>query len=159
MNHLQIYTDGAYDWKRKVGGYGAVLLNGKGYKRYVSKSYVKTTHNRMEMRAILSAIDVAPEKLPIDIYSDSKYCITMMKTVKKYVATNKNPAGLGKFENFDLLNVAFIMFLKMKDRKITFNWVRGHSGNPLNELADECAKKAKEKPDPIQDIEFKFLKT
>lgn len=160
MKYAQAYTDGSYSWQQKVGGYGAVMLFDGKIQKFVSKSYKNTTHNRMELMAITAVVSKCPEDASIDVYSDSEYSVLMTNKVLTCIRKKqKIKKQLSSFENYDLLNKAYHIFRKIGPGRIKITWVRGHSGNAMNELTDECAKKARMKPEPVADIEFKFLKT
>lgn len=139
--HIQVYTDGAFDWNRKVGGYGAVIfMKVEGVnrmKKYHSASaYVDTTANRMELRAILAALKrITRGPFSIDIYTDSQYCELMVNKLFNHYT------NIRSFKNSDLLKAIrkeIIRNQKMGSR-ITINWVRAHAGNPFNEMADKLA--------------------
>jgi len=139
---IQVYADGSYDWQRKVGGYGAVIFmkaNGKNHvKKLVSTvSYVNTTHNRMEVRAVLASLKRINPGHVIDVYTDSKYCVIMFNNIQKTtyrIRTAKNPDLWKQVRDQWIEHVN-------KGSYITINWIRGHSGNTFNELADRLANK------------------
>lgn len=146
---IQVYTDGSFNANNKLGGYGAVIfMNIDGVnkgKKYVSEtSFSKTTSNRMEARAIMSALKVIDVEYTIDFYSDSTYCVNMLNRFWKdpYIKAHKNTK---------LWNEVFkeVKRHRKAGSKLSFNWVRSHSGNPFNELADDLARRGNEKPRTI----------
>ena len=121
------YADGSCDNldRRRVGGAAYIILhNGSVFKK-ASKSFVGTTNNRMELLAIISAVKSCPEGSFVHVISDSQYALNMlgMKT--------------GHSSNSDL----FDLFVECSSHVegLSFEWVKGHSGNKWNEEADRLA--------------------
>jgi len=136
---IQVYTDGAYNWETGTGGYGAVIFMRKGgmnkMRKYASTiSYVDTTNNRMEIRGILAAIKRIDSGYDIDIYTDSEYCEKIVKKLRK------NFRDLPK-ANKDLWKLVADQLMKHWNggSYINISWIRGHSGNTFNEMADRLA--------------------
>lgn len=138
---ITIYTDGAARGNPGPGGYGIVLLSGE-YRREISAGYKHTTNNRMELLAVIVALETL--KIPgseVTIYTDSKYVADAVTKgwvydwVKKRFKGKKNP---------DL----WLRFLEIyKKHVVKFVWVKGHANNPLNERCDELAVAASMQPD------------
>lgn len=128
-----IYTDGSSIGNPGNGGYGIVLMSGKHYKE-LQQGYRKTTNNRMELLAVIVALETLKgEDYSVNIYSDSKYVIDAIE--KKWVWGWQRKGFKGK-KNSDL----WIRFLKIYPKhKVSFNWVKGHSGNKYNEICDKLA--------------------
>lgn len=133
---LQIYTDGSARGNPGPGGYGAILVWGK-VRKELSAGYKLTTNNRMELMAVIVAIEaLTKEGLEIDIYTDSKYvCDAVEKGwlwgwIKKGFKDKKNPDLWIRFANL------------YKKHTIRFNWVKGHAGHPENERCDRLATEA-----------------
>jgi len=133
---VKIYTDGSAKGNPGKGGYGIVIKNKDDYLE-ISNGYRLTTNNRMELLAVI----VALEKLEntneeIIITSDSKYVID---AVTKGWVFNWQRKGFKKKKNPDLWK----RFLKEYHKyKIKFVWVPGHSGHIENERCDELAVNA-----------------
>ena len=133
---IEIYTDGSAKGNPGKGGYGIVIKNKDNYLE-ISNGYRLTTNNRMELLAVI----VALEKLEntnedIIITSDSKYVID---AVTKGWVFNWQRKGFKKKKNSDLWK----RFLKIYHKyKIKFIWVPGHSGHIENERCDELAVNA-----------------
>ena len=72
---IQVYTDGSC--RDKNGGFGIVLMIGKKIKRHKSESYVDTTALRMELRAVIHALNMCDPWSYIDIYSDCEYAVNV----------------------------------------------------------------------------------
>ena len=121
--HLRIYTDGACLGNPGPGGWGAVILDAD-QKRVLHGNEPQTTNNRMEIYAVIRGLQDVPKNLPVTIYSDSTYVInTMTKGWKR----NKNN------DLWDILDS------EVNERMVSWKWVKGHAGDPLNEEADRLA--------------------
>lgn len=134
MKRLEIYTDGACDnVHTRIGGWAWVmLLDGK----HVSKCRCveDTSSNRMEMEAIIQALESYQKQstLKVDeivIYSDSEYSINMLSGKWRVKASTKNQDLIRRFRatQFQI------------DAVISFQKVKGHSGHQWNEMADSLA--------------------
>jgi len=145
---ITIYTDGAARGNPGPGGYGIVLLSGE-YRKELSQGYKHTTNNRMELLAVIVALESL--KIPgsdVTIYTDSKYvadAVTkgwVFQWVAKRFKGKKNP---------DL----WLRFLEIyKKHVVKFIWVKGHADNPLNERCDELAVAASMQPDLLEDTGY-----
>lgn len=145
MTQIIVYTDGAARGNPGPGGYGVVLKSGK-HRREISEGYRKTTNNRMELLAVI----VALEKLKktgseVTVYSDSKYVVDAVEKgwvfewEKKQFKKKKNP---------DLWK----RFLQIYGKhNVRFKWVKGHANIPENERCDELAVKASEETSLLVD--------
>jgi ribonuclease HI len=133
---IVIYTDGAALGNPGPGGYGAVLLFGP-HRRELSEGYRLTTNNRMELLAVIKALQLIQDKShSINIYTDSKY---VCDAIEKGWLENWRKKGYVKIKNPDLWQ----MFYKMKtEYKLKFHWVKGHAGIPENERCDFLATTA-----------------
>lgn len=138
-NSIIIYTDGSALGNPGPGGYGIVLSFKKQYKE-VSQGYRLTTNNRMELLAIIVALEMLKvEGRDVIIYSDSKYVIDSVD--KGWVFGWVKKGFKGK-KNADLWR----RFLKIYPRnKVKFQWVKGHSNIPGNERCDALAVAAANK--------------
>ena len=123
--HLRIYTDGACLGNPGPGGWGAVILDGS-QKRVLHGSESQTTNNRMEIYAVIRGLQDVPKDTSVTIFSDSTYVInTMTKGWKR----NKNN------DLWDILDS------EVKERMISWKWVKGHAGDEYNEKADFLARR------------------
>mgnify|MGYP001412889941 FL=1 len=125
-NHdIVIHTDGACKGNPGRGGWGAVIQH-NGTQRIISGGELQTTNNRMEITAVIKGLEAADPLANVLISSDSTYVInTMTKGWKR-------KANHDLWEQLDQL---------VRERNISWRWVRGHSGDPGNELADAAATK------------------
>lgn len=125
--HYIAYTDGSCDnySQTKAGGAAYVILKDGEIVRIKNHGQLNTSNNRMELLAIISAVNACPDGAYVDIYTDSQYCILVLS---KSYKPKKNP---------DL----YELFKKCAAHVagVRFHWVKGHDGNKYNELADQLA--------------------
>lgn len=142
---IEVYTDGSCWFLKKEGGYCYIIKIGKVIRTIVSDSYKETTINRMELKAIIHALESIDVGNSIVITSDSEYCITTINKRLDYWVLN---GMLAEKDNTDL----WIRFLRVRDKhnkggsNLRFNQIKGHSGNMYNDLADKGATKARLSP-------------
>jgi ribonuclease HI len=138
MSHpLHIYTDGAARGNPGRGGYGVVLLWGQKLKE-IASGYRLTTNNRMELLAVIVALQSLTKKdIPITIFTDSKYIVDSVQ--KKWLNTWIKTDFKGGKKNKDLWLKYFDL---SKQFTIKFEWVKGHADNPMNNRCDELATAA-----------------
>lgn len=138
MSHpLMIYTDGAARGNPGPGGYGIVLLWGN-QKKEISAGYRRTTNNRMELLAVIVALQSLTKKnIAVTIYTDSKYIVDSVqkKWLDNWIRTNFK----GGKKNRDLWERYYTL---SKQYDIQFVWVKGHANNPWNNRCDELATAA-----------------
>ena len=136
---INIYTDGSSRGNPGPGGYGIVMLY-KGQRKELSQGYRLTTNNRMELMAVIKALEALKNhKINITIYSDSKYVV---ESIEKGWIWNWEKKNFKKKLNSDLWKKFIPLHKKFK---IKFKWVKGHSGDVENERCDELANKAQER--------------
>ena len=139
MNEVTIYTDGACSGNPGKGGWGAILIYARE-KKYMSGSKQLTTNNQMELTATIEALKAILKPSNIALYTDSQYVkngiTSWIFNWKKngWKTANKKPVA-----NKDL----WIELEKYVDfHSVNWFWVKGHSGDHYNEIADELAVKA-----------------
>jgi len=136
-----IYTDGAALGNPGPGGYGAVILR-NGKQTELSGAFSHTTNNRMEMLAVIKALEHLPARdLPVRIFSDSSYLVNGINRgwaekwrKNGWLKPDKTPA-----RNRDLWSRLLEL---IEPLRISFTWVRGHAGNQWNEHCDRLAVNA-----------------
>ncbi|GAA4306312.1 ribonuclease HI [Compostibacter hankyongensis] len=135
-NQLTIYTDGASRGNPGPGGYGAILMWG-GHRKELSAGYRRTTNNRMELMAVIAALEALTKTgLHILVYTDSNY---VAKAVEEGWVFNWVKKDFKDKKNKDL----WLRFLTLyKQHHIRFRWVKGHADNPLNNRCDQLATAA-----------------
>lgn len=144
---VHIYTDGACSGNPGPGGYGIVMeWVGKTYKKEFSEGYKKTTNNRMELLAVIEALEkIKTNEVEIIVFSDSKYVVDAVE--KKWLI------GWQKKRFKDVKNPdLWKRFLKIYNPKNTkFEWVKGHNNHPQNERCDVLAVNASKKENLLED--------
>ena len=136
----KIYTDGACSGNPGPGGWGAVIFDQDDKQKNISGSEKNTTNNRMELLAAIMSLKKIKSNSEVVIFTDSTYVkngITeWMKNWKKngWKNSNKKPV-----KNKDL----WVKLDKLCEaNNVSWKWVKGHSTNEFNNLADELATKA-----------------
>ncbi|BBD77310.1 ribonuclease HI [Hydrogenophilus thermoluteolus] len=134
-----IYTDGACSGNPGPGGWGAVL-RWRGVERQLSGSEAHTTNNRMELQAVIAALEALKRPVPVTLYTDSQYVqkgvtewLPRWKARQWRTASGHTVANRDLWERLDQLAAQL---------PITWCWVKGHDGNEGNELADWLARQA-----------------
>ncbi len=134
------YTDGCCLGNPGPGGWGAVLLSG-GNRKEISGGFRRTTNNRMEILAVIRALEALKGRCDVTIHTDSQYVTKAMNEgwaegwkSRGWRTASKQPAM-----NPDLWEQ--LLRIRLKHR-VTFNWVKGHSGVEENERADRLANEA-----------------
>jgi ribonuclease HI len=151
INHsgLTIYTDGSARGNPGRGGYGAILI-WKGTQKEISKGYIHTTNNRMELMSVIAALEsLNRHGVDIEVFSDSKYVVQAITEgwLKKWIATDFK----GGKKNKDLWTRYYNL---SKDHNIKFTWVKGHASNPYNQRCDELATSAADGKNLVEDIGY-----
>ena len=136
----KIYTDGACSGNPGPGGWGAVILDQDSKQKNISGSEKNTTNNRMELLAAIMSLKKIKTNSEVVIFTDSTYVkngITeWMKNWKKngWKNSSKKPVkNKDLWEKLDKL---------CETNNVSWKWVKGHSTNEFNNLADELATKA-----------------
>jgi ribonuclease HI len=145
LNPIIIFTDGSSRGNPGPGGYGVVLISGS-YRKELSKGFKLTTNNRMELLAVIVALEEL--KNPgsnVSVYTDSKYVVDAVEKgwvfgwEKKAFKDKKNP---------DL----WIRFLSIfRNHRVKFYWVKGHATNLENNRCDKLATEAAQSKDLFND--------
>lgn len=136
MQHIEIYTDGACKGNPGPGGWGALLLAGK-HEKALCGGEPETTNNRMELMAAIQALQALKKSSRIDLYTDSQY---VRKGITEWMANWKQrgwrTAARKPVKNEDLWRE---LDREAARHEIAWHWVKGHSGHPGNERADQLA--------------------
>ena len=145
-----IYTDGSAKGNPGRGGYGVVMLSGK-HRKEISKGFLLTTNNRMELLAVIVAIEnVKKLNSEIVVYSDSKYVVNAVE--KGWLFNWQNKGFKGK-KNPDLWDRFLSVY---KRHSVKFVWVKGHNNNVENERCDTLAVSAAESSDLSSDVWYEI---
>jgi len=140
MESIVIYTDGGCRGNPGLGGWG-VWLRYKGKEKKLKGAEQNTTNNKMELTAAIRALESLKSKdIAVDLYTDSTYVIQGINEwiedwkLKGWKTANKKPVkNVELWRQLDELNQVF---------KVTWHWVKGHSDDPGNDLADLLANEA-----------------
>ena len=137
MKTVTIYTDGACSGNPGPGGWGAILEY-MGHEKELSGGEKNTTNNRMELTAVIKALQALKEPCTVELYSDSKYVLDALQKgwavswrKKGWIKSDKKPAL-----NPDLWET-LLNLVEMHD--VRYHWVKGHASNPQNNRCDELA--------------------
>jgi len=143
---IKIYTDGACVGNPGPGGWAAIILE-KNTKKELFGGEKLTTNNRMELTATIKALEFCQNKEEkqlslnqIQIYTDSTYVkdgITIW--IKNWEKNNWKTADKKNVKNVDLWKRLQEL---VKSKQIEWIWIKGHSNDPMNDLADKLAKAA-----------------
>ncbi|HZA13283.1 MAG TPA: ribonuclease H [Myxococcaceae bacterium] len=111
-----------------------------GSERFTADGAFEVTNNRMELRAVLQALDGLPNGASVEVNSDSRYVVDALS---KWIHGWRK-RGWRTVEGSPVLNRDLIETLDARSRalRVRYAWVRGHAGHPLNELADALAQSA-----------------
>lgn len=139
MKSIEIYTDGACRGNPGPGGWAATLESGEHF-RELSGAEATTTNNRMELTAVIQALEALKKSSAVVVYTDSEYVRKgITEWLRAWKARNWRTADKKPVKNRDLwerLDVA------AERHSIDWRWVKGHSGVPGNERVDALANAA-----------------
>ncbi len=137
MKKVEIFTDGACSGNPGPGGWGAILRY-NGREKELSGGEKNTTNNRMELTAVIKALEQLKEPCKVMLTTDSKY---VSDGIGKGWAVSWQQNGWRKADKKPALNPdlweRLLELLKIHD--VTINWVKGHAGHPENERCDKLA--------------------
>jgi ribonuclease HI len=151
-NVIRIYTDGAASGNPGPGGFGIVLLFGSK-KKELSHGFRLTTNNRMELLAVIVALEsLKSEAYPVVVYSDSKYVTEAVNQGWVFAWEKKQ---FHNKANVDLWLRFLPVYRKYKPK---FVWVKGHAENIFNNRCDELAVAASKNKDLGIDAAFERMK-
>ena len=147
MNEIIAYTDGACSGNPGPGGWGVVLRaesNEEVIKeRLLSGGSYETTNNRMELTAAIEALKALNKSTIITVYIDSVYVKDgLTKWMPKWKSNGWKSSNKKPIKNDDLWK---ILDGENKKHKVNWQWVKGHTGNEGNELADKLATRERDK--------------
>jgi ribonuclease HI len=141
-DRVEIFSDGACRGNPGPGGWGA-LLRYKGHEKLLSGGEAHTTNNRMEMMAAIQALESLRRPCKVRVTTDSQY---LHKGITEWLAGWKRrgwkTAGKKPVKNADLWER---LDQALARHEVEWHWVRGHSGHPENERADQLATQAIDK--------------
>ncbi len=137
MSTYELYTDGACLGNPGPGGWGYILRHADGLEQISTGGEVSTTNNRMELLAVLEALEGLPRSSRVTIYSDSEY---VLKGLNEWMP-NWKIKGWKKSNGKPVLNLDLWIRLETQSQRhqLTTHWVKGHAGHPENERVDRLA--------------------
>ncbi len=141
LNQIYLYTDGACSGNPGPGGWGSILIAPNGRKRKISGYSSHSTNNKMEMTAVIEGLNRLTKPSKVHIITDSKYIhdAFSLNWLARWQTNNWTTATKKPVKNKEL----WMSLVKLeKQHTITWEWVKGHSGNEYNELCDELARNA-----------------
>lgn len=145
---ITVYTDGACSGNPGPGGYGVIMRCG-GLEKCMSAGYACTTNNRMELLAVITALEAIKwDNADVTVWSDSSYVVDAVEKGWVFAWEKKS---FNKKANPDL----WTRFLAVYRRHhVNFRWIRGHNGHPENEQCDRMAVAAAAGKDLLVDEEY-----
>jgi len=134
-----IYTDGACKGNPGIGGWGAILMY-KGHSKEICGYENNVTNNQMELKAAIKALSILKKECEIELHTDSKYLKNGIECwLENWIKNDWKTSAKKPVKNRDLWVKIHNLNLQYK---ITWKWVKGHSGDKYNEIADSLANKA-----------------
>ncbi|MDR0866907.1 MAG: ribonuclease HI [Planctomycetota bacterium] len=145
MQTVRIYSDGACSGNPGPGGWGAILqCDDPAREKEISGGEPHTTNNRMELLAVINAVELLKVKCRIDIFTDSQYVCEAFR--KKWLANwqknNWRTAAKTPVKNQDLWER---LLAALAGHETAWHWIKGHNEHPENERADRLAVRARER--------------
>jgi ribonuclease HI len=143
MNPIDIYTDGACKGNPGPGGWGALLQSADARKELCGGE-LDTTNNRMEMMAVIEALAALKRPCKVTLHVDSQYVLKgMTEWLPGWKARGWKTAAKAPVKNVDLWQ-RLDTLINGGAHQIEWRWVRGHTGHPGNERADQLANQGVE---------------
>jgi ribonuclease HI len=137
--HIIIFTDGGCSPNPGVGGWAAILISG-AHRKELKGGELDSTNNRMELMAVISALEALKKPSDVDLHTDSQY---VQRGISEYIARWKRngwrTASKTPVKNDDLWRRLDAASLRHRMR---WHWVKGHAGEELNERADRLVREA-----------------
>ncbi len=151
---VTIYTDGACSGNPGPGGWAALLIYG-GREKELSGGEPATTNNRMELMAVIEALEALKRPCAVDLYTDSQYVRQgVTEWIKGWKVRGWKTADRKPVKNEDLWRA---LDEARNRHDVAFHWVRGHADDPLNHRVDALAvaamapfRKKKKPPSPAK---------
>jgi ribonuclease HI len=139
MPRVDVFTDGACSGNPGPGGWGAILRSGL-HEREISGGDIATTNNRMELMAVIRALEALKAPSAVTIHTDSRYVMDgATQWIKRWKANGWKTADKKPVRNDDLWR---ILDAAVTGHSVSWRWVQGHAGHAENERADALARAA-----------------
>ena len=139
IKFIEIFTDGACKGNPGIGGWGAILIY-QDHKKEICGAVEDTTNNIMELTAVIKSLDLLKEECHVVLTTDSNYVKEgITNWIKIWEKNNWKTSNKKKVKNVEL----WIKLNTLSNfHDIEWQWVKGHSGDPMNNMVDKLAKKA-----------------
>ncbi len=143
MKLVEIYTDGACSGNPGPGGWGAILRYG-AHEKELSGGEAMTTNNRMELTAVIAALEALKESCAVELWSDSKYVVDALSLgwAEKWRANGWKKPDKKTALNPDLWEKLLTL---AAEHEMHYHWVKGHADNEYNNRCDALAVAARER--------------
>ena len=139
MRQVEIFTDGSCLGNPGPGGYG-IIVRENGHDTELSAGYALTTNNRMELLAVIKALEELSGHCALTLVTDSSYVVKgMTEYLPNWQKRHWRSSTGGPVKNQDLWRR---LVSACEGHKITWQWIRGHAGHRANERCDELARTA-----------------
>ncbi len=136
--NIMMYTDGACKGNPGIGGWG-VFIKYKYNEENLSGFELDTTNNKMELTAVIEGLKNLSPNSEVTVFTDSQYVKNgISQWIINWKRNGWKTASKKPVKNKDLWQKLDIL---VKKNKVDWKWVKGHSGNPGNERADQLANK------------------
>ena len=138
MTKVEIYSDGACRGNPGPGGWGVVLRYGVAEKELWGGE-AETTNNRMELTAVIRGLEELKRRCPVRVVTDSQYVKNgITQWIHNWRRNGWKTANRKPVKNADLWQQ---LWDQVENHDVTWEWVKGHSGHPENERADQLANR------------------
>ena len=139
LSKVEIATDGACKGNPGPGGWGALIRYGE-HEKELSGGEAMTTNNRMELTAVIEALNMLKRPCEVRLATDSKYVLDgLTKWIHGWQKNGWRTANKEPVKNAELWQA---LLAATRRHKIRWEWVKGHAGHPDNERADKLASDA-----------------
>ena len=136
MKQVTIYTDGACKQNPGPGGWGCILIYGE-HEKTLFGGDTHTTNNRMELLAAIRGLEALESPCKVDLFTDSKYVKDgISKWIHNWKKRNWRKSDGKPVVNDDLWRE---LDTAREAHEVEWHWVKGHSGDHYNEIADQLA--------------------
>ena len=136
-DHIDIYTDGACSGNPGPGGWGALMI-WRDAEKELCGGEPRTTNNRMELMGAIQALEALKRPSKVDLHTDSTYVRDgITKWIHNWKRNGWKTAAKKPVKNAELWQR---LEAALERHEVEFHWVKGHSGHPENERADELAR-------------------
>ena len=137
-NNIKMYIDGACRGNPGIGGWG-VFIQGDNDQSDLYGFDLKTTNNKMELKAVIEGLKIINPKTNVTIITDSQYVKNgINQWIFNWKKNGWKTAAKKPVKNIDLWKELDDL---VENHSVDWEWVKGHSGNPGNERADQLANK------------------